>query len=200
MGFSRNFWNCMSLTIFGSWTLSLQPLREEVKATVENDGCYSPTLRDYILMDLVNFLLLILSYLIVSDFELWGDSLQETHLSHTLHHFTNTCLPHGEPCFIKPNFILDSSFPCCAWLCCHPHAHHTCLCFSSILPLPCGCIMLLISTFSCIYLYGLYNENTMVPPCSYIDYGLCLYPLHLLCHIWRETNETTSSSLEQIQT
>ena len=49
-----------------------------------------------------------------------------THLSHTLYHFTNTCLPHGEPCFIKPNFIFDSSFPCCAWLCGHTHAHHTC--------------------------------------------------------------------------
>ena len=41
-----------------------------------------------------------------------------THLSHTPHHFTNMCLPHGEPCSIKLNFILDSSFPCCAWLCC----------------------------------------------------------------------------------
>ena len=49
-----------------------------------------------------------------------------THLSRALHHFTNTCLPHGEPCFIKPNFIPDSSFPCCAWLCCHTHVHHTC--------------------------------------------------------------------------
>ena len=49
-----------------------------------------------------------------------------THLSHTLHHFTNTCLPHGEPCFIKSNFILDSSFPCCAWLCCHTHVPSSC--------------------------------------------------------------------------
>ena len=46
-----------------------------------------------------------------------------THLSHALHHFTNTCLPHGEPCFIKPNFIPDSSLLCCAWLCCHTHVH-----------------------------------------------------------------------------
>ena len=49
-----------------------------------------------------------------------------THLSHALHHFTNMCLPHGKPCSIKLNLILDSSFPCCAWLCCHKHAHHTC--------------------------------------------------------------------------
>ena len=50
----------------------------------------------------------------------------KTHLSHNLHHFTNMCLPHGEPCFIKLNLILDSSFLCCAWLCCHTHVHHTC--------------------------------------------------------------------------
>ena len=25
----------------------------------------------------------------------------KTHLSHTLHHFTNMCLPYGEPCSIK---------------------------------------------------------------------------------------------------
>ena len=41
-----------------------------------------------------------------------------THLSHIFYHFTNTCLPHGKPCSIKSNFISDSSFPCCAWLCC----------------------------------------------------------------------------------
>ena len=49
-----------------------------------------------------------------------------SHLSHTLHIFTNTCLPHGKPYAIKLNFILDSSFPCCTWLCCHTHVHHTC--------------------------------------------------------------------------
>ena len=32
--------------------------------------CYSPTHRDYIQMDLINFSLFILSYLIISDFEL----------------------------------------------------------------------------------------------------------------------------------
>ena len=48
-----------------------------------------------------------------------------THLSHALHHFTNTCSPHGKPCSIKLNFILDSSFLCYAWLCCHTHVHHT---------------------------------------------------------------------------
>ena len=65
------------------------------------------------------------SNLIISDFTLWGDSLQDlTYL--TPFTFTNMCLPHGKPYTIKPNFILDSSFPCFAWLCCHTHAHHTC--------------------------------------------------------------------------
>ena len=68
-----------------------------------------------------------------------------THLSHALHTVTNMCLPQGKPCSIKPNLILDSLFLCCAWLCCHTHVHHTCLCFSSILPPPRSCIMLLIS-------------------------------------------------------
>ena len=49
-----------------------------------------------------------------------------THLFHALHIFMDTCLPHGEPCSIKLNFIFDSSFPCCAWPCCHTHAHYTC--------------------------------------------------------------------------
>ena len=74
-----------------------------------------------------------------------------THISHTLHHFTNMCLPHGEPCSIKPNFILDSSFPCCAWLC-----------FSSILPLPCSCIMLLISTMPALDSIGRFDTNMYI--------------------------------------
>ena len=69
----------------------------------------------------------------------------ETHLFHALHHFTNTCLPHGEPCFIKSNFVLDSSFLCCAWLCCHTHVFFSCYASFSILPPSYGCIMLLIS-------------------------------------------------------
>ena len=77
-------------------------------------------------MDLVNFSHFILSYLIVSDIQTVRRFSMRTHLSHNLHHFTNTCLPHGEPCFIKLKLILDSSFLCCAWLCCHTHAHHTC--------------------------------------------------------------------------
>ena len=82
-------------------------------------------LRDYTFNGLSQFFTF---HLILSDrFRLWTMRRfsMRTHLSHALHHFTNTCLPHGEPCSIKLNLILDSSFPCCAWLCCHTHAHHT---------------------------------------------------------------------------
>ena len=82
-----------------------------------------------------------------------------THLSHTLHIFTNMCSPHGKPCSIKLNLILDSSFLCCAWLCCHTHAHHTCLCFSSILPPPCSCIMPLISVMPALDSIGRFGTN-----------------------------------------
>ena len=41
-------------------------------------------------------------------------------------HFHNTCLLHGKLYAIKPNFILDSSVLCYAWLYCHTHVHHTC--------------------------------------------------------------------------
>ena len=41
-------------------------------------------------------------------------------------HFYHICLPHGKPYINKLNFILDSSFLCCAWLCCHIHVHHIC--------------------------------------------------------------------------
>ena len=86
----------------------------------------------------------------------------KTHLSHTLHHFTNICLPHGEPCSIKPNFILGSSFLCCAWLCCHTHAHPTCSCFSAILPPPCSCIMPLTSIMPALDSIGRSGTNMYI--------------------------------------
>ena len=47
-----------------------------------------------------------------------------SHLSHALHTFpTHVCLMAN---------LIDSSFTCCAWLCCHTHVHHTCSYFSSI--------------------------------------------------------------------
>ena len=66
------------------------------------------------------------SYLIVSDFEPWGNSLWElTYLTTFTISQTHVCLM-AKPCSIKPNFILDSSFLCCAWLCYHTHVYHTC--------------------------------------------------------------------------
>ena len=85
-----------------------------------------------------------------------------THLSHTLHHFTNMSLPHGKPCFIKSNFILDSSFLCCAWLCCHMHVPSSCYASSSILSPPSGCIMLLISTMLALDSIGRFDTNMYI--------------------------------------
>ena len=97
--------------------------------------------RDYTFQWTCHFSLL-WSNLIISDFELWGDSLWElTYLMpFTL---SQHMFAYSKPYAIQLNLILDSSFLCCAWLHCHTHVHHTCLCFSSILPLPCGCLMLL---------------------------------------------------------
>ena len=98
-------------------------------------------LRNYIVNGLVTFLFfdLILSFQTSNCEEI----LYENSLTSCPSHFHNICLPHGKPYAIKPNFILDSSFPCYAWLCCHIHAHSSCLCFSSILPPLCSCSMFL---------------------------------------------------------
>ena len=67
-----------------------------------------------------------------------------THLSHPLHHFTNMCLPHGEPCSIKLNlFLTIHSHAMHGYAATHMHITHA-PCFSSILPPPCGCNMSLI--------------------------------------------------------
>ena len=102
--------------------------------------CYGPTTGTTFSTDLLIFLPsdLILSFRL----QTMKKFSMRTHLSHALHIFTYMCLPHGKPYAIKLNFIVDSSFPCYAWLCCHTHAHHTYSCFSSILPLPCSCLML----------------------------------------------------------
>ena len=49
-----------------------------------------------------------------------------THLSHALHHSQTCVCLMANLVLLKLNLILDSSFLCCAWLCCHTHAHHTC--------------------------------------------------------------------------
>ena len=133
----------------------LRRKEDTLHTNLQYPSCYGPTLRDYIQMDLVNSSLFILS----NHFRLqtMRRFSMRTHLSHDLHHFTNMCLPHGKPCSIKLNFILDSSFPCSAWLCCHTHVHHT-----SILPPPCGCIMLLISTMPALNCISRFNTNMYI--------------------------------------
>ena len=79
--------------------------------------CYSPTLRDYLFNRLVTFSFfhLILSFQTLNHEEiLYKNSLMSCPL-----YFHNMCLPHGKPYLIKLNFIFDSSFLCCAWLCCY---------------------------------------------------------------------------------
>ena len=126
----------------------------EIFLTNPLTSCYGPTSGTTHLTDLVNFSLLF----ILSDLfrlQTMKRFSTRTHLFHALHHFMNMCLPHGEPCSIKPNFILDSSFLHCAWLCCHTHAP----CFSSILPLPCSCIMSLISVMPVLDSIGRFDTN-----------------------------------------
>ena len=85
-----------------------------------------------------------------------------THLSHDLYHFMNMCLPHGEPYSIKLNLFLDSSFHAAhgyaATYMCITHV----LCFSSILPPPCSCIMLLISAMPALDSIGRFNTNMYI--------------------------------------
>ena len=124
--------------------------------------CYSPTHWDYCSTDLTNFSLL---FIFSNHFRLWTMRRfpMGTRLSHALHYFTNMCLPHGKPCFIKPNFIPDSSFPCCAWLCRHTHMCIThVLCSSSILPLPYSCIMPLISIMPALDSISRSNTNMYI--------------------------------------
>ena len=53
-----------------------------------------------------------------------GRFSMRTYLSQALYFFTNMCLPYDKPYVIKPNFILDSAFSCCTWLCYQTHAYH----------------------------------------------------------------------------
>ena len=140
-------WNCRdNRTAHTTETMDGQKEKDPFAAM---RGMLWSHLRDYSfnghLTDFVNFSLFILSYLIISDFELWGDSLQElTYLMPFTISSTHVCLMAN---LVLLNLTLSLTV--------HFHAvhgyaaTHMCithvLCFSSILPLPCGCIMLLIS-------------------------------------------------------
>ena len=86
-----------------------------------------------------------------------------THLPHALHLFMNMCWPHGELCSIKlKNLFLAVHF--CAvhgYAATHMHITHV-PCFSSILPPPCGCIMLLISTMPALNCISRFNTNMYI--------------------------------------
>ena len=106
--------------------------------------CYGPTHRDYIQMDLVNFSLFILSYLIVSDFEPWGDSLWElTYLMPFTVSRTCVCLMANLVLLNSTLFLTVHFYAVHGYAATHMHITHV-LCFSSILPPPYGHIMLLI--------------------------------------------------------
>ena len=87
--------------------------------------CYGPTPGTTHLMDLTNFSPFILSYLIISDFKPWGDSLWELTYLTPFTISQNTYLPHGEPCSIKLNFILAVHFHAVhGYAATHMHATH----------------------------------------------------------------------------
>ena len=124
--------------------------------------CYGPTSGTTHSTDLVNFSLFILSYLIISDFKLWGDSLWDlTYLMPFT--FSQICV-----CLMANLVLLNLTL----FLTVHFHAEHGyaathmhithVLCFSSILPLPCGCIMLLISTMPALNSIGRSDANMYI--------------------------------------
>ena len=129
--------DCQGLTSKESFKVGCR-LIEWIKSLVSSGvtrGCYGSITGTHFSMDLM--FLLLWSY----HFRLqtMGRFSMRTHLSHALHiSQTHLCIMAN---VIPSNFILDSSFPCCAWPCCHTHAHHTYSCFSSILPPPCGCLI-----------------------------------------------------------
>ena len=120
------------------------------KHTIPHDICYGPTSGTTHSMDWANFSLFFLSYLIISDFEPWRDSLWE------LTYFTPFTISQTHVCLMANLILLNLTL----FLTVHFHAVHGyaathmhithVLCFSSILPPPCGHIMLLISiTYAC---------------------------------------------------
>ena len=114
-------WQKFTALVEGNfWSTNEKDWNRKALSSLRQGFCYSPTHWNYISTDLANFSL----FFILSDhfrLQTMRRVPTGTHLSHTLHHFTNMCLPHDEPCFIKSNFILDSLFLCYAWLCCHTH-------------------------------------------------------------------------------
>ena len=124
--------------------------------------CYGPTHRDYFQTDLTNFSLS--SYLIWSfqTLKLWGDSLWElTYLTPFIISPTCVCLMAN---LVLLNLTLFLTVHFCAvhgHAVTHMHITHV-LCFSSILPLPCSCIMLLISAMLALDSIGRFDTNMYI--------------------------------------
>ena len=88
--------------------------------------CYGPTPGTTYSMDLVNFSLSFLSYLIVSDFEPWGDSLRElTYLMPFTISQTHVCLM-VNPILLNLILFLTVHFRAVYGYAATTHAHYTC--------------------------------------------------------------------------
>ena len=124
--------------------------------------CYSPTTGDYIQMDLVNFSLFILFYLIISDFKPWGDSLWElTYLTTFTISQTRVCLMANLVLLKLTLFLIVHFHAVHGYATTHMHITHV-LCFSFILPLPYDCIMLLISAMPALNSIGRFDTNMYI--------------------------------------
>ena len=113
-------------------------------------------------MDLVNFSLFILSYLIISDFKLWGDSLWDlTYLMPFTFSQICVCLM-ANLVLLNLNLFLTVHFHAeHGYAATHMHITHV-LCFSSILPPPCGCIMSLISVMPALDSISRFNTHMYI--------------------------------------
>ena len=111
---------------------------------------------------LSQFFLFSLSYLINSDFELWGDSLWElTYLtafttSQTCVYLMANLVPLNLTLFLTVHFCAMHGYA--ATHMCFPYVHAS----SSILPPPCGCIMSLISAMPALDSIGRFDTNMYI--------------------------------------
>ena len=117
-------------SIYHSWVSGQMSLQILFALVQPNTKCYSPISGTTHLMDLTNFSLFILSYLIISDFKLWGDSLQElTYLTLFIISPTHVCLMAN---LVLLNLTLFLTVHFCAvhgYTATYIHVHHTCSMF-----------------------------------------------------------------------
>ena len=86
----------------------------------------------------------------------------KTHLSHALHIFTNMCFLMADLVLLNLTLFLTVHFHAVhGYAATHMRITHV-LCFSSILPPPCGCIMLLISIMPALDCIGRSDTNMYI--------------------------------------